>query len=110
MKCAVKLHVSVTYHHATIIFCHPHVSAKRVWNTDVVKYPILQNETALGSGAVDMISSDITCIVNSPVYRCGRARVINLGEMPIVQQKSVMVTICVVNAPRDVAASVHGAR
>ena len=110
---SVKHAVSVaegTGQHAPVILGHPHVLAIRAGYVDVMKHPILQKEATLDSGGVEMRSDDVTRVVDSASPCTGCPRVVNLGELSVAQQKSVVIAIGVREASSDVAPSVQGER
>ena len=77
---------------------------------DVMKCPILQEEAVVDSGGVEMTSYDVTRVVNSTSPSSGCSRVINLGELSIAQQESVVNAIGIGETSGDVAPSVQGER
>src|SRR2546427_9338155 len=84
-----------TGQYSAVVLQHPDVLAGGAGNMDVMKCPILQEEAVFDAGGVEMMSYDVTRVVNStsPSSRC--SRVINLGELSGAQQKSVVSAIVI---------------
>src|SRR5439155_16525103 len=99
-----------TGQYSAVVLGHPHVLAGGARNMDVMKCPILQEEAVFDSGGVEMMSYDVTRVVNSPSPSTGCSRIVNLGELSAAQQKSAVSAIVILDESDDVAPSVQGER
>ena len=113
VKGEVRFHGCITDHDLAVIPCRLYVASETTWNMDIVEDSISQDEAALAIATVGVgvIARDVAGIVNPPGCRRGCVGEVDLRELSIVQQESMVDAIFENLEPaRNVGASVDGTR